>query len=64
MKIYRSKITGEFRGKLADGSFTRAFASVDELKAEVKRVRRNAARRELDQLRRDCGLTKTPYGWE
>lgn len=35
---------------------------------ELQRLRvasyRNALRRDRDQIRRDLGLVKTPYGWE
>jgi len=43
-------------------------ASDDENAAEeakeLRRMRRNANRRAMDNARRSCGLTKTRYGWE
>lgn len=34
------------------------------IRREASRLRRNRNARERDQARRDCGLTKTKYGWE
>ncbi len=64
MKVYRNQITGEFHTRLSDGTLSRGYASKDELKAVIRKLQHNAAQRERYAAMRDCGMTKTPYGWE
>lgn len=40
------------------------MAGCSTCKARRRQARANRSRRELDQIRRDLGLVKTPYGWE
>lgn len=64
MKLYRHKVTGKFYARLHDGTLSKPFDSIEELKAMVRKLRRNARQRERYAVMRDCGLVKTPYGWE
>jgi hypothetical protein len=50
-------------GVMGGMSKAEALAIIEKHDAEV-RTRRNAARRDRDSAMRDCGLVKTPYGWE
>jgi len=43
---------------------THDYANCPQCKARKRTKRANANRRERDQVMRDCGLVKTPYGWE
>jgi len=64
MKTYRNKVTGEYHTRLSDGTLSRGYASREELQQVIRRLQRNAAQRERYAAMKDCGLTKTPYGWE
>jgi hypothetical protein len=64
MKLYRHKVTGQFHARLSDGSLSKGFATLAELKALLAKLRRNAAQRERYAAMRDCGMVKTTYGWE
>jgi hypothetical protein len=64
MKIYKHKVSGEYHARLSDGTLSKGYASLAELKALVSKLQRNAAARERYAALRDCGMVKTPYGWE
>jgi hypothetical protein len=64
MKIYKHRIEGTYHAKLANGELSKGFASKENLLAMLRKLQRNARRYTADQARRDCGLIKTPYGWE
>jgi len=64
MKIYKHKVSGQFHARLSDGSISKGFDTLDELKALIAKLNRNAAQRERYAAMRSCGLVKTAYGWE
>jgi len=64
MKIYKHKVTGEYHTRLSDGTLSKGYASREDLREVIRRLQRNAAARERYTAMKDCGMTKTPYGWE
>ena len=64
MTIYRHRIEGTYRARMADGTLSKAFASKEELLSLLGKLQRKTRHYTRDEARRDCGLIKTPYGWE
>jgi len=64
MTIYRHRIEGTYRARMADGTLSKAFDSKEELLSLLKKLQRKERHYTADQARRDMGQVKTPYGWE
>lgn len=67
MKIYRHKETQQYHARLSDGAMSKGFSTKEELMALLKKLQRSERREQrytANDARRDCGLRRTPYGWE
>ena len=62
--LLKNKVTGERSVRLADGSKVRESDNPGQYNILRKRAKANHARQIRDEVYRDHGMTKTPYGWE
>ena len=62
--LLKNKLTGERSIRLADGTKVRESDDAGRYNILRKRAKANNARQIRDEVYRDHGMIKTPYGWE